>query len=119
MVKLIGLLKKKADITRAQFIDYYENRHVPLISGLVPMGQDYRRSYTDKMRVNGQESEDAFEYDVVSELWFERAEDYDAFAAAMRDPEIVKQVVADEKNFLDRSASRILMTTEFRSGCKG
>lgn len=118
MVKLIGLLKKKADLTREQFIDYYENKHVPLISSLVPMGHDYRRSYTEKMRVNGQESDDAFEYDVVTELWFERDEDYSAFASAMRDPEIFKQVVADEENFLDRSASRILMSTEYRTGSR-
>lgn len=115
MVKLIGLLKKKPGLTRAEFIDYYENKHVPLISRLVPMGHDYRRSYTEKMRVNGQETQDAFEYDVVTELWFDQAKDYIAFAEAMRDREIFAQIVADEENFLERSASRILVVTEYRT----
>lgn len=116
MVKLIGLLKKKPGLTREELIDYYENRHVPFIASLVPMGHDYRRSYTERMRVNGQETLDAFEYDVVTELWFERPEDYAAFAAAMRNPEIFSRIVADEENFLDRSASRILVVTEYGSG---
>lgn len=113
MVKLIGLLKKKPGLTRAAFIDYYENRHVPLISRLVPMGHDYRRSYTDRMRVNGQETDQAFEYDAVTELWFRTAEDYAAFASAMRDPAIFGQIVEDEEQFLDRTASRILLVTEY------
>ena len=115
MVKLIGLLKKKTGLTRAEFIDYYENRHVPFISGLVPIGHDYRRSYTEKMRANGQETDDAFEYDVVTEMWFEQPEDYAAFAAAMREPAIFGQIVADEERFLDRSASRILVVNEHRT----
>ena len=115
MIKLIGLLKKKPGLTRQAFIDYYEHSHAPLVSRLVPIGPDYRRSYTDRMRVNGQEVDDAFEYDVISEVWFDQAEDYAAFAEAMRKPEIFGQIVADEENFLDRSASRILMVTEYRS----
>jgi len=114
-MKLIGLVKKKQGLTREAFIAYYENNHVPLIRRLVPIGQDYRRSYTDQMRVNGREVDDAFEYDAVSEVWFNEAADYAAFAAAMRNPAIFQQVVADEENFLDRAATRILMVTEYRS----
>lgn len=112
-VKLIGLLKKKPGMTREAFIDYYENSHVPLICGLVPMGHDYRRSYTERMRANGREVDDAFEYDAVTELWFDQAEDYAAFAEAMRDPRIFQQIVADEEKFLERSASKILVVTEY------
>ena len=115
MIKLIGLLRKKPGITRDALIDHYENKHVPLVSRLVPIGRDYRRSYTDRIRVNGQEVDGAFEYDVISEVWFDATEDYAAFAEAMRKPEVIQQIVADEEEFLDRSASRILMVTEYRS----
>ncbi len=116
MIKLIGLLKKRPDLSRQQFIDYYEHHHAPLASSLLPMGHDYRRSYTKKMRVNGKEVDDAFEYDVVSELWFESEEAYGAFAAAMQNPEVFRQIVEDEERFLDRASSRILMVDERRSG---
>jgi uncharacterized protein (TIGR02118 family) len=115
MIKLVGLLKKKDGLSREAFINYYENHHAPLACRLLPMGYDYRRSYTEKMRVNGHEVNDAFEYDVVSELWFEDEGAYRAFAAAMSMPEIFNQIVADEEKFLDRSANRILIVDERKS----
>lgn len=115
MIKLIGLLKKKAGLTRDEFIDYYENHHAPLACRLLPMGSDYRRSYTEKMRVNGVEVNDAFEYDVVSELWFKDKSAYEAFATSMQTPEIFAQIVADEEKFLERGANRILVVDERKS----
>jgi uncharacterized protein (TIGR02118 family) len=112
-VKLIGLLKRKSGLTREAFIDYYENNHVPLVTRLVPLGRHYRRNYVDKMRINGREADGDFDYDVVSEVRFESDENYSAFAQAMADPKIFQQIVADEENFLERSASRILMVTEY------
>lgn len=112
MIKLIALLKKKPGTTREMLIDYYENHHAPLAVKLTPMGHDYRRSYTQRVRVNGKEVDMAGEYDVVSEVWFRDQQAYEAFAAAMRDPEIFAQIKADEERFLDRSASKILMVEE-------
>ena len=34
MIKIALLLRKKSGTTREQFIDYYENKHVPLIMKL-------------------------------------------------------------------------------------
>lgn len=115
MIKLVGLLKKKPGLSQDAFIDYYENHHAPLACRLLPMGHDYRRSYVKKMRVNGREVDDAFDYDVVAELWFETEAAYRAFADAMSSPEIFSQIVADEEKFLDRSANKILIVDERKS----
>jgi len=115
VIKLIGLLKKKPGLSRDAFINYYEQRHAPFVCGLVPMGHDYRRSYTQKMRVSGKEVNDTFDFDCVSELWFAGDVAYQAFAAAMARPEIFAQIVADEEIFLDRAASRIMIVDERKS----
>lgn len=115
MIKLIGLLKKKPGLSRQEFIDYYENHHAPLACRLLPMGKDYRRSYPTKMRMNGKETNDAFEYDVVTEVWFEDAAAYQAFNAAMSRPEVLAEVIADEERFLDRANNRIMITEEHHS----
>jgi uncharacterized protein (TIGR02118 family) len=112
MIKLIGLLKKKLGMSRQEFIDYYENHHVPLAVRITPMGHDYRRSYTKLVRAEGREVDMAGEYDVVSEVWFRDQQAYDAFATAMRNPEISGRIKADEEKFLDRSATKILMVEE-------
>ena len=33
MYKILLFVKRKAGLTRAEFIDYYETRHVPLVLG--------------------------------------------------------------------------------------
>jgi hypothetical protein len=39
-------IRKKRDISREEFIDYYENKHTALIGRLLPATiQQYRRNY--------------------------------------------------------------------------
>ena len=45
MVKMIALLRRKAGMSREDFIQYYETKHVPLILKHVKIMADYRRSY--------------------------------------------------------------------------
>jgi uncharacterized protein (TIGR02118 family) len=115
MVKLIGLLKKKAGLTRQEFIDYYENTHAPLARRTLPMGEDYRRSYPQTVRVEGREVEGEPEFDVIAEVWFRDQTAYEAFSRAILDPQKRAVIVADEERFLDRSASRIMIVEEHRS----
>ena len=43
MFKCMALLRKRADITRDEFIDYYQSNHSVLIRKLLPGIIDYRR----------------------------------------------------------------------------
>jgi uncharacterized protein (TIGR02118 family) len=115
MVKLIGLLKKKPGMSREDLIAYYEHRHAPLVQRICPIGNDYRRNYVQVVRIGGKEVDGAPEFDVVTEVWFSDRAAYEAFAASMADPNIRKQIVSDEEQFLDRSASRIYVVEEFIS----
>ena len=46
MFKLVVLTKRKPGMTMEEFMDYYENHHVPLIMGLIgDYFADYKRNY--------------------------------------------------------------------------
>ena len=45
MFKVFGFLPKKDGLGTQEFIDYYENKHVPLICRLAPVPIIYKRRY--------------------------------------------------------------------------
>lgn len=110
MLKCVALLKAKAGLSRDQFIQYYENRHAPLILELMPEVIDYRRNFF--------ETDGAFEFgaprdfDVVTELWFEDRAAYDRFVAQTTSPDIARQIAEDEENVFDRTATRMYIVEE-------
>lgn len=113
MTKSIALLRRRADLSRQQFIDYYERRHAPLILSLLPGIVEYRRNFAlfDGAYVNPGAA--PFDFDVVTELWFA---DYDAAMAVAVLPDVAARIAADEANFLDRSATRMFVVEEHVSG---
>lgn len=115
MVKMVGLLRKKAGMTTAEFRAYYEGHHAPLASRLMPPGTDYRRSYPNVVRIEGREAEGEPEFDAVSEVWFADRAAYETFAKAMQDPVNRAEIVEDEKLFMDRAATQIMVVEEHRS----
>ncbi|MES2498641.1 MAG: EthD domain-containing protein [Pseudomonadota bacterium] len=111
-VKSIALLRRRADISREAFIDYYETRHVPLIQSLLPGIVEYRRSFPDFEGAYVNDGAAPFDFDVVTELWFTDRATYDRAMARVADPEIGARIAADEENFLDRSGTRMFLVEE-------
>ena len=69
MLKVLGFLTKREGIEMQAFIDYYENKHVPLICSLAPTPIVYKRRYL----VRGEEltkEGGAVDFDVMTELEF-------------------------------------------------
>jgi len=69
------LFKRKPGATLHQFRDYYEHRGIGLKT----------------------------DFDVVTELTFASASDYERMRQALADATILSQIVRDEENFMDRS----------------
>ena len=115
MIKSIALLRRRADLGREAFIDYYERRHAPLILSLLPGIVDYRRNFAafDGAFVN--EGAAPFDFDVVTELWFADQAAYDAAIAVATAPDVAARIAADEENFLDRTGTRMFVVEERRS----
>jgi uncharacterized protein (TIGR02118 family) len=110
MVKLIFLFKRKPGTTLQQFRDYYEQRHAPFAVKLLPYFKSYTRNYIrhdQDYRPSGIGR--PVEFDVVTELTFESAGDYERMRQALTDPAIHGQIVRDEENFMDRSPEGRMM----------
>jgi hypothetical protein len=109
MFKIIMLLKKRADITREEFIEHYDNVHVPFMHGLVPQGAAvHRRNFVVPKRDAdaGAESDSAGECDAIVEVFYE---DLDTAERAMRcltDPQVRSLMEQDENKFIHPGSIR-------------
>jgi hypothetical protein len=103
MFKVIMLLKKRADLTRAQFIDYYDNRHVPLVHSLLPKGAAiHRRNFV--VPADGAGADD--ECDAIVEVFYEDRQTATAAMRVLTEPQIRQRVEADEDQFIQRGSIR-------------
>ena len=111
MLKVLGFLTKREGIEMQAFIDYYENKHVPLICSLAPAPIVYKRRYL----VRGEEltkEGGAVDFDVVTELGFPDRAAFLAWMAQLSGPGVGEQVAADEAKFLDRARTRAYVVEE-------
>jgi uncharacterized protein (TIGR02118 family) len=107
MFKVFAYLTRRPGTTREEFIDYYENRHVPLVLSLASTPRVYKRNYV----VSGDATSPGspgFDFDVVTEIiWDDRAgfEEWTALSG-------VPAIAEDEARFLDRSKTRAHVVDE-------
>jgi SnoaL-like domain/EthD domain len=111
MMKVIALLKKKAGLSRAEFIAYYETRHAPLIRSLLPDIADYRRNYVDREGAI-ESSVAAIDFDSVTEIYFADRAACERFWERSADPEVARAIAEDEENVFDRAATRLFIVDE-------
>ena len=86
--KRLGILRKKDDITHAQFVEHWLQNHAPLCTKL-PGLRRYSVNLVDRQRFPN------FDYDGFSELWFDSE---DALVASLQSAE-GKTLLADLPNF--------------------
>jgi hypothetical protein len=100
--KILAFLKKRDDLTLAQFKDYYENHHVPLILKLTHTPLVYKRNYLDSTDPFSLKS-DVIRFDVVTEQIFSSRADMQDWIAKLSTPDNAQVVREDEARFLDHS----------------
>jgi hypothetical protein len=93
MMKSIGLLSRRASLSRVEFHDYYESNHAPLAIGYFPFARYVRNHLLD---------EESIGFDTIAEFW---GEDMPKIAALMQ-TEVGEIMRADEVRFMDRAAIR-------------
>jgi EthD domain len=105
--KVLAFLARRDGMEPSDFVDYYENHHVPLILKLAVPPLLYKRHYRgeDLTRKGG-----PVDFDVVTELGFA---DRAAYLAWMAQLASSGQVGADEARFLDRSRTWAFVFEEY------
>jgi uncharacterized protein (TIGR02118 family) len=115
MIKVMALLTCKAGLSRQAFIDYYEQRHAPLIRSISPHIVDYRRNFLEDEGAIVAPHAAARDFDVITELFFEDEAAYAAAMVAFTDPVNAAAIAADEENLFDRTKTRFYRVQECRS----
>ena len=109
MIKVSIFLTRRSDLTHDEFVDYWTQRHTPLIAELPPGAVQvsrYVQLLPTEDEIPGVATAD---YDGVAELWVDSVDD----AAEWFTSETYATVIAvDEENFLDRAKTRFLYAHE-------
>ncbi|MEM9530894.1 MAG: EthD domain-containing protein [Pseudomonadota bacterium] len=120
MIKLIMCLRRRADLTRAEFQDYWQNQHGPFFqaNAAIMRSKKYLQSHTLESPLNDGFRESrgmAPEYDGVAEVWFESEEDLMAAMGSDAMAELGVALLKDESRFVDhaRSCAFVVREQEF------
>jgi uncharacterized protein (TIGR02118 family) len=111
-IKVIAMLARKPGLSEKEFVDYYENRHAPLILSIAPQIRDYRRNYLRREGAILAAAARPPDFDVVTELWFDDQEAFDVAMAAFTDPVNAARIAHDEENVFDRSRTMFFVASE-------
>jgi uncharacterized protein (TIGR02118 family) len=113
MIVLIICARRKPELSREEFEDYWKNKHSPLVQS-VPEFMKYVRKYVHFYLADGADSEpamlgDVSDYDAVGQLWFD---DHESMAAAYAEPEYLRLIKPDEEKFIDRDGCLSFVANE-------
>ena len=103
MLRAFWLAKRRADMSRQDYMDYYENNHVPLGEAAI-RGEalSYVRHYLNPAQADAP----APVYDCITEIAFPDRASYDrCMARLVADRQLTRRIVEDEQKFIDRNAT--------------
>ena len=117
MIKLVYCIRKRADISEAEFHRYWLEEHGPRVRGHAKaLGADrYVQSHTFGSELNeGLRASRGMSppHDGITELWWS---DTEAFQKALASEDGIaagKDLLEDERHFIDIGASTLFMTEE-------
>lgn len=110
--KILLFMKRKPGTSMEQFRDYYENNHVPLCRPYMQGVARYFRRYVTPQPHAESGTNEELPYDVVSELWFDNEETYQATLGYITTTVMPDEVVQDELKFFHRPTMRIATVVE-------
>ena len=111
-VTLITLLKRREDLSKADFITYYETHH-RRIGEQVLAG--YATRYVRRFLHPADGTDQPWDPDVVMEIDFPDRATMEAFFAAASEPETAAMIAEDEAKLFDRSRIRTYTVEEHAS----
>ncbi|MEM6576874.1 MAG: EthD domain-containing protein [Pseudomonadota bacterium] len=117
MIKLIMCLHRRSDISRAEFQDYWLNKHGPFFmkNASVMRSKRYIQSHTIDSPLNDAMKESRGmqpEFDGVAEVWFTSEEDLMEAMGSSDMQELGAALLKDESNFIDHARSSAFIVRE-------
>jgi uncharacterized protein (TIGR02118 family) len=110
MIKTLGMLKRKKDLTREQFLEHWEKVHAPLfLSKKMPPGL---RKYIQNHPAKGASPEFDTSIDGIAELWFDNVASAEAFYEWLRSSEEAKECREDSPLYVDVEERLLFLAEE-------
>jgi hypothetical protein len=109
---MLSYLVKREGMSADEFVDYYENHHVPLILSLAPPPAVYKRHYLQRGDAFNL-GEATIDFDVVTEQQFEDRTAFQSWIEAVTSGDNGDRVAADEARFLERSQTRASVVIDY------
>jgi uncharacterized protein (TIGR02118 family) len=106
MVKMFYFLKRRPDLSPAEFHQYYREQHGPLFCNSAA-SRRYVLRYEQNHTAPENAGIDGDDFDGISVMWFRSVDDVHALRA---NPEYRDVVVTDGANFIDLPATKVMMT---------
>ena len=115
MLKQVTLLKRKPGLSRAEFIDYYEQRHSKLAEPFLWRAKRYQRRYVEPCvnPITGEAAE--LDFDVVMEIWWASRADFDVTMAEIGDSDVRMLLWEDEEKLFDSHDHRTFTVEEYET----
>lgn len=117
MYKILLFLKRRPDMSVADFREYYEGSHVPLCRRYISGVDRYVRRFLDPLTSADTGRVDDMPFDVITELWFKDETAFRMTAERFSSGQVPDEIVADEMKLFDRQASRMTTTVEHETDC--
>jgi uncharacterized protein (TIGR02118 family) len=117
MIKLVFCLRRRPELSRAEFQRYWRDEHAPLVRSHADVLhiRRYVQVHSLPSEVQGalRASRDApEEYDGVAELWWDSLDDLAASAASDDGRVAAATLLEDERRFIDLERSPIFLAQE-------
>lgn len=117
MIKFVMCIRRHPDMTRAEFQDYWMNKHGPFYmkNASAMRATKYVQSHTVDTPLNeGLRSSRGMlpEYDGVAEVWFESEQELMAAMSSPEGQQLSAALLEDEGNFIDHSKSSAFIVKE-------
>lgn len=119
MIRLVFLLRRKAELSLAEFHDYWLNKHGPLVAGFAGDLNILRYVQThtldDPINQAAQQARGNMEphYDGVAELWWSTEAELEAALASEAGAAAGAALLEDERTFIDLPASPLWFAYEY------
>lgn len=117
-VKMVACLRRRPDLSEAEFYDYWLNQHAPLAKKLIQRlgGTRYVQSHTSErdlgLLLASSRGQVLQAFDGVTEVWFPSREELEARMSTPSGTEANLRLAQDETNFIDLPRSSYFFTTE-------
>jgi len=118
MIKLVYIIRKRADISEKDFHEYWLKTHGPLVRGFAKSmrAKKYVQSHTvfedAGKQIRGTRPKMKETYDGITEVWWDSLEDFSGGGAVQERAEAARALLEDESKFIDFERSSIFMTEE-------